>query len=233
MSLHDPSSTFWVLPRNFRSINEGLPDQRLMRNEVIRLCCLQLYWWFLWNVITWISLRRNFAVHLIILKLENICWYNYTESYKTQNIKEAHDTFVKCTENLIIVFRFCPWPPASPRCSLSQQSFLKNKIQILTTWSLLTLETNRSCSVLRPWGTRWRHWAPGSWMDQTHRGFPQPGQTVYWESFRMKYWTSNLTAAVDSQVDSLVHEFLQLWGMGLRHRCRSFIWSEKVFSLLF
>lgn len=115
------------MPRDFRSIRVWIPDQRLMRNELIRLFCLQLYWWFLWNVITWISLRRNFAVHLIILKLENICWYNYPESYKTQNIKEAHDTFVKCTENLIIVFRFCPWPPASPRCSLSQQSFLKKK----------------------------------------------------------------------------------------------------------
>lgn len=52
-------------------------------------------------------------------------------------------------------------------------------------------------------------------MDQIHREFPQPGQK-FLENLKNEL-LANLTTAVDSQVDPLVHEFLQLWGMGLRH----------------
>merc|ERR1719500_1807960 len=40
----------------------------------------------------------------------------------------------------------------------------------------------------------------------------------------------NLTAAVDSQTDPLVHEFLQLWGMVLRHACWSFLFGLLGFN---
>ena len=64
-------------------------------------------------------------------------------------------------------------------------------------------------------------------MGRTHTGFPQPTDTeitiITYKKLCQKNkcngWCmiSYLTAAIDPQMDPLVHELLQLWGMSLGH----------------
>ena len=71
------------------------------------------------------------------------------------------------------------------------------------------------------WWTRWSRPEPNSWRDQSHRGCLQPEKNVLLTivfSLRLLFSNSaNLTPAIDPEVNPLVHELFELWGVCLRH----------------
>ena len=70
------------------------------------------------------------------------------------------------------------------------------------------------------WWTRWSRPEPNSWRDQSRRGCLQPEITFCFQVFLIRLLFSNsanLTPAIDPEVNPLVHELFELWGVCLRH----------------